>query len=152
MTAGITFTKKENEKLKEIEEDLAKPDTRIAIQTSLTRSFDEGQGVTWTTTIPQSASLDEINSIADKIWQASTRQLRLNRVDRIDKEIEYNIQQLAQLQYSLKSLEECHKDWSKAPNDAKVAYNKTKENIIRFTTLIDTLGAEQVRMRKALGL
>jgi septal ring factor EnvC (AmiA/AmiB activator) len=127
-------------------------DSRIAIQVSVTRSFEEGQGVTWATTIPQSASLNEINAVMDKVWAASSRQEKWNRVDRINKEIEHAVRQIAQLQFNLKLLEDRHKDISKAPSDAKAALNQTRDTIVRSKTLIDELRSEQVRMRAELGL
>lgn len=125
-------------------------DTRIAIQVSVTRSFDEGQGTTWATTLPQTASLREINGVMDKIWSATSRQARWSRLERIGNEVEHSIKQAAQLQFSLKSLEERHKDMSKAPSDAKSAYTQTKDNIIRFETLIKELHIEHNRMRSEL--
>lgn len=125
-------------------------DDRIAIQVSITRSFEEGQGVTWATTLPQSASLKEINDTMDKIWTASSRQSKLHRIDRIDKEIEHNVQQLAQLQFSLAILEKDNPDLSKVSSDVKSAFKQTTSNIIRFKTLNDELRSEQRRMREEL--
>jgi septal ring factor EnvC (AmiA/AmiB activator) len=135
-----------------IQEKVEPQDNRIAIQVSVTRSFDEGQGVTWATTIPQNYTIEQINGVMDKIWSASTRQSQLNRIDRIDKEIAHNVQQMSQLQYSLKSLEARHINMEKAPSDARAAYTQTKDNLVRFNTLIDGLHDEQKRMRAELGV
>lgn len=127
-------------------------DTRIAIQASLTRSFDEGQGVSWATTIPQSTSLSEINAIMDKVWAASSRQAKWNRIDRINAEIEHAVRQIAQLRFNLTLLEDRHKDLAKAPSDAKAALNQTRDTIVRSETLIKELVAEQDRMKFELGM
>lgn len=126
-------------------------DTRIALQVSLTRSFDTGEGVTWATTLPQSATLEQINEIMDKVWAASTRQSILHRIDQANKDIAHAIQALAQFRYTIASLEDKHKEISKAPSETRVAYTQTKENIIRHETLIKELRTHQLGMRAELG-
>lgn len=127
-------------------------DERIAIQVSVTRSFEEGQGVTWATTLLQSSSLKDINEVMDKVWAASSRQAKWNRVDRINAEVEHAVRQIAQLQFNLRLLEDRHTDFHKAPNDAKAAINQTRDTIIRSETLIKELRGEQERMKSELGL
>lgn len=127
-------------------------DTRIALQVSLTRSFAEGQGVTWATTLPQSASLEEINAVMDKVWAASSRQAKWSRIEAIYSDIDRTVQAIAQFRYTLASLDDKHKDLLKAPSDQRAAYTQTKENIMRHETLVKELRAEQTRMRAELGL
>ncbi|MCI0557871.1 MAG: hypothetical protein MN733_05200 [Nitrososphaera sp.] len=124
-------------------------DTRIAISIAVTKSFDQGDGTTWQTTVPQEMSLEDINKVTDKIHAAISRQVKWQRIERLGNEIEHAYKQEAQLQYTLASMEAKYKDmsWSK---DARSAYDQTKDNIIRQSTLVDSLKRELEALKNEL--
>ncbi|MCI0564281.1 MAG: hypothetical protein MN733_37890 [Nitrososphaera sp.] len=124
-------------------------DTRIAISIAVTKSFDQGDGTTWQTTVPQEAPLGEINKVVDKVHAAISRQVKWQRVERLGNEIEHAYKQGAQLQYTLASMEVKYKDMS-WPKDARSAYDQTKDNIIRQNTLVDSLKRELEALKKEL--
>jgi hypothetical protein len=123
----------------------------IAIQMNVTRAFSEGSGATWLTSMPQDSSIEEINTISDKIMAALARQDTWARIALLNNEIEMHTKQKAQIDFSLASLEEKHGDFTACNKDIRAAYNQSKEGLLRIVTLISALVAEQARLQQLLG-
>ena len=122
----------------------------IAIQINVTRSFKEGSGVTWQTSMPQTAALKEIDTISDKVMQAIQRQEVWSRIDAMNDEIETYTRQRAQIMFGIKNLEDKHGDFSRAKIEIKQGYEQNKESLVRITTLIAALIEEQKRLARVL--
>ncbi len=122
----------------------------LAIQLNVSQTFFEGSGANWGTTVPQSASLDEINQITDKIMGGLARQEVWARVSALNNDLETYAKQKAQLEFSLESLNKKHGDFSKASHDIKQARDQGEESLLRLNLLMAALQAEQARLRQGL--
>jgi hypothetical protein len=122
----------------------------IAIQISTTRTFAEGSGATWVTTVRQNDSLGVINAVMDKIMLGIKRQELHTRVAAIYNDIELHLKQKTQLEFSLAALKRRHGDFSKAKVDAREANSQTEESLLRINMSLDTLYQEHDRLNKEL--
>jgi aspartokinase len=123
----------------------------LAMQINVTRTFSEGSGTTWITSVRQNDPLERINAVSDKMMAAIERQETWARISSIDNEIVAHSKQHAQIIFTIKSMELKHGDFSRVNVDVRNAYNQSKEGLLRIDTLIDTLKSEQKRLREGLG-
>jgi hypothetical protein len=122
----------------------------LAITINVSQSFFEGSGASWATTVPQDASLDEINAINDKIMGGIARQETWARISGLNNDLEAHAKQKAQLEFSLASLEKRHGGKPHVPQDVKAAKEQGEESLLRIKLLMEALAAEQERLRKGL--
>ena len=122
----------------------------LAIQINVSQSFFEGSGASWATTVRQSASLEQINEITDKIMGGIARQEIWARISGLNNDLESHAKQKAQLEFSLASLEKRHGEKTHKPADVKAAQDQGEESLLRLNLLMEALSQEQARLRKGL--
>ena len=123
---------------------------KLAITINVTQSFFEGSGASWATSVPQTATIDEINEINDKVMAGIARQETWARISGLNNDLEAHAKQKAQLEFSLASLEKRHGDKPHIPADVKAARDQGEESLLRIKLLMDALEQEQDRLRKGL--
>ena|ERR1035437_805486 len=122
----------------------------LAITINVSQSFFEGSGAAWATTVPQDATLEQINEINDKIMGGIARQEVWARISGLNNDLEAHAKQKAQLEFSLASLEKRHGDKTHIPADVKAAKDQGEESLLRLKLLMEALEQEQNRLRKGL--
>ena len=122
----------------------------LAITISVSQSFFEGSGASWATSVPQTATIDEINEINDKVMAGIARQETWARISGLNNDLEAHAKQKAQLEFSLASLEKRHGDKPHIPADVKAARDQGEESLLRIKILMEALEQEQTRLRKGL--
>ena len=122
----------------------------LAISINVSQSFFEGSGASWATTVPQDATLEQINELNDKIMGGIARQEIWARISGLNNDLEAHSKQKAQLEFSLASLAKRHGDFGKAPHDARAAKDQGEESLLRLKLLMEALAAVQARLRGGL--
>jgi len=69
--------------------------------------------------VPQTATIDEINEVTDKIMAGIARQETWARISGLNNDLEAHAKQKAQLEFSLASLEKRHGEKTHIPQDVK---------------------------------
>jgi hypothetical protein len=123
---------------------------KIAVQINLTRSFQEGQGISWTTTVPQDIKLGELDDMLDRFREASVRQARWHRLERMEGDLEHENKRLAQLTSNVNMIDEKHPNQDRAPADVRSTRQQTVDSIIRTKDLIAMIEADILRVRGQL--
>ena len=123
---------------------------KLAITINVSQSFFEGSGASWATSVPQDATLDEINEITDRMMGGIQRQETWARISGLNNDLEAHAKQKAQLEFSLASLEKRHGEKAHIPQDVKAARDQGEESLLRIKLLMDALNQEQDRLRKGL--
>jgi len=123
---------------------------KLAITINVSQSFFEGSGASWATSVPQDATLDEINEITDRMMGGIQRQETWARISGLNNDLEAHAKQKAQLEFSLASLEKRHGEKTHIPQDVKAARDQGEESLLRIKLLMDALNQEQGRLRKGL--
>lgn len=123
---------------------------KLAITINVSQSFFEGSGASWATSVPQDATLDEINEITDRMMGGIQRQETWARISGLNNDLEAHAKQKAQLEFSLASLEKRHGEKTHIPQDVKAARDQGEESLLRIKLLMDALNQEQDRLRKGL--
>lgn len=123
--------------------------TAYPINIAVTMSFDkEGNGTTWQTTVPQTASLAEINSIMDTVHSAMTRQKQWMRYNELDMHRDMLVRQMDQLVFGIESLEKKYSDGANWTKDDKTSLASQQANLLRHQTTIKML-EEDLKVRLA---
>ena len=128
----------------------SKDGEKLAIQVNVTQSFYEGSGASWATSVPQDATLDEINEITDRMMGGIQRQETWARISGLNNDLEAHAKQKAQLQFSLASLEKRHGYKAHTPADVTAAREQGEESLLRIEILMKALEQEQARLKEGL--
>jgi hypothetical protein len=128
----------------------SKDGEKLAITINVSQSFFEGSGASWATSVPQDATLDEINEITDRMMGGIQRQETWARISGLNNDLEAHAKQKAQLEFSLASLEKRHGDKAHIPQDVRAAREQGEESLLRIKILMEALEQEQTRLRKGL--
>jgi len=127
-----------------------KDGNELAIQISVSQSFFEGSGVSYATTVPQSATQAEIDEINDRIMAAIQRQEKWARISGLNNDLETHAKQKAQLEFSLRSLEKRNANKQHVGADVRAAQEQGEESLLRIKILMEALEQEQKRLREGL--
>jgi hypothetical protein len=127
-----------------------KDGNELAIQISVSQSFFEGSGVSYATTVPQSAKQEEIDEINDRIMAAIQRQEKWARISGLNNDLETHAKQKAQLEFSLRSLEKRNANKPHVGQDVRAAQEQGEESLLRIKILMEALEQEQKRLREGL--
>ena len=122
----------------------------LAIQINVSQSFFEGSGASWAFTIPQTAELEDVNALTDKVMAGLARQETWARISGLNNDLEAHAKQKAQLQFSLASLDKRHGHKSHIPADVTAAREQGEESLLRIEILMEALEQEQARLKKGL--
>lgn len=109
---------------------MSEPD-KLALNLNYTRAFADGQGCSFTTTVPQDISLDGLNEVLDKIRHASRRQALWASLEAIENELDHNMRQEAQLLSSVEAIDRKYNDVQRVPTADKSARDQATAAVIR---------------------